>query len=192
MSKEFERLFAKLSEHGATGRLKARHDAASLSNPISITRVRNSQEFASLIGAFVNRQIRHTGGAGYPDFEARAVAREMLTNYGRRHGRTYVNYVRDAIDGRGDGLRGVLNILTDMIRDQQAQRYGDDAFDRLIDPLDFRAKVAITKEIMDDLKRKTSADFGDPNPEVHAHDYQAIVRRQVRQIDENTDDFRSR
>jgi hypothetical protein len=192
MSKEFERLVAKLSEHGTAGRVSAQHDAASLSSPISGPRVRDSHEFACVIGAFVNRQVQLTGGAGYPDFEARTIAKEILSKYGERRGqgRTYANYARNAIDGQDGGLRGVLNILAEVLREQQTERYREDAVDQIVDPLDFEAQVAITKKIMDDHKQTSSVDIGNPRPEAHAHQYRALIRRRVQQIDDTTKDFR--
>lgn len=190
MSKQLERAIAQISRHGAAGRLMARHDAASLINTYSTSPVRSSREFDDRIGKFVNQQVRMTGGSGYPDFEARAMAKEILTEHGKRFRKTYVNYARDAIDGVGEGLYGVLKILADVLRDQQADRYQNDAIDRIVDPLSFQDKVAITKAIMDAHNRTSVADVGDPSPEAHAHAYRDLVREQARHSDEMSDKMR--
>lgn len=190
MSKEVERIIAMISDHGVAGQIKARHDAACLSSPVGNPRITNAQDFARVIGAFVNRQVKATGGSGYSDFEARAKAKELLIEHGRRFGRTYNNYVRNAIDGHDDGLRGVLSILTDMLREQQAARYKDDAVDRAIDPTDFDAKLEVTRQLLSDLDKVKPGGIVDTRPEAHAHEYQALLRMRAKHDDEFNDELR--
>ncbi|MFN3166370.1 MAG: hypothetical protein ACE37H_04825 [Phycisphaeraceae bacterium] len=190
MSKELERIIAQISRHGGAGRLMARHDAASLINSYSTSPVRNCREFDDRIGKFVNQQARMTGGTVYPDFEARAIAKDILKEQGKRFRKTYANYARDAIDGSGEGLYGVLKILADYLRDHQIDRFQNDAIDRLVDPLSFQDQVAITKAIMEKHNKTSVADIGDPSPEAHAHAYRDLVREQARHSDEMSDKMR--
>ncbi|MFN3167002.1 MAG: hypothetical protein ACE37H_08055 [Phycisphaeraceae bacterium] len=191
MSNEQERIIARISNHGAVGRIRARHDAASMSRSVGDLRVTNAHDFARVTGGYVNHQVKMTGGSGYSDYEARSIAKELLTQHGRRYRRTYNNYIQNAIDGHDGGLRGVLNILTDMLREQQAERFKDDAIDQVIDPLDFDAKVAVTRQILDEQKRLSPGGMGDQRPEAHAHDYQALLSKRAQQIDEMNDELRS-
>lgn len=190
MSEELERIIASISDHGTAGQIKARHDAACLSSPIGNPRITNAQDFARVIGAFVNRQVKATGGSGYSDFEARGKAKELLVDHGRRVGQTYNNYVRNAMDGYDDGLRGVLNLLTDLLREEQANRYKEDAIDRMIDPLDFDAKVKVTGQVLAELKGLIPGGIVDPRPEAHAHEYQALLRMRAEHNDEFNDELR--
>lgn len=183
MSAELQRILARISQHGSAGQVAARHDGARLTAEQHPTRVDNHEQFAAVIGAFVNRQVQLTGGQTYAPYEARAVAKEMLNQYGRRYELTYNNYARDAIDGRNGGLRAVLDILTDLIRDQQTSRYISDTIDQYVDPLSYDQKVAVTQQVIDHFRRLNPDAIDDPRPEVHAQNYVDMLRELNKQID---------
>ncbi|MEM9416312.1 MAG: hypothetical protein AAGA29_12670 [Planctomycetota bacterium] len=190
MSNDLQRILAEISRHGNAGKVRAQHDSARLRGPNPNPRVTNERDFARVIGAFVNRQLEATGGRRYPDFEARAVAKEMLVQHGRRVNKTYNNFVRDAIDGHDGGLRGVLDFLTDLLREQQAERYRSDAKDRHIDPLSFDQKKKITGDILAHYRSADPSSVPDPRPEVYAHDYSALLDEMARKQDDMTDKLR--
>lgn len=192
MPTDLQRVLAKITEQGTAGKVRALHDSARLSSPVTNPRVSNAHDFARVIGAFVNRQIEKTGGSRYNDFEARAVAKEMLIQHGRRANvnKTYNNFVRDAIDGRNNGLRGILDILTDQIREQQAGRYISDAIDQVIDPLDYDRKKSVTREMIAHFQMLMPGTVEDPRSEVYVHDYDTLLREVGRQLDQTSDNLR--
>lgn len=190
MSNDLQRVLDKITQHGQAGRIRARHDTARLRGPNPNPRVANFDQFTRVIGAFVNKQIELAGGQRYPDFEARAIAKEILSQQERRTGKTFNNYARDAIDGRNGGLRAVLDILTDTLREQQTSRYIGDAIDQVVDPLDYDRKVAVTRQVLAHYQRLSPGAVSDPRPEVHAHDYSTLLREVAAQVDKMNENLR--
>jgi len=190
MSTDLKRILAQISQHGSAGRIAARHDTARLTKGQYPARVHNHEAFASLIGDFVNRQLLQTGGGTRTPFEARALAKDILTRQGRNHGRTYNNYARDAIDGRNGGLRAALDALTDAIRDQQTLHYIGDVIDRVVDPLDWDHKVAVTGQLLNHYRQLNPNAVEDPRPEVHAQSYDELLRELSHQVDSFTNSLR--
>lgn len=190
MSSELQRILDKISQYGQAGQVRARHDLARLRSPNPNPRIESYDQFIRVVGAFLNRQIEMTGGQRYPDFEARAMAKEILSRGGGQSGKTLNNFVRDAIDGRSGGLREALDIITDRLRDQQTSMFIADAIDQVVDPLDFDRKVEITRQVLAHFAGINSTSVQVPRPEACAHDYGNLLQLIARQVDHLNDSLR--
>ena len=191
MNSQLQRILSQITQYGAAGQIAAQHDAARLSLGQQPLRVRDNAHFMEVLGRVVNLQLEKTGRGALPAYEAQREAVEILESGGRRSGKSYANFARDAMDGRNGGLRVAIDLVADGLRDKQTQRFVAASIDAAVDPLNWDQKVAITRQILSHYQQISPQSISESRAEPHAHDYQSLIREISQHVDSMSNTMRS-
>jgi len=93
--------------------------------------------------------------------------------YRRKNG--YNEALRDAIHGTNGGLQSIFTKLTDYLKEEARQQYIFKTFRDTIDPLDYKTKVNLIKQIIERTKDNLPEEIVTAAPEKFVDDYEDII-----------------
>jgi len=142
--------------------------------------VRTFDEFDRKIGDYLNQHssacVSH--GGILSQSEARSRAKEIIEREFRRRlpGSDIVNAYNDAHDGTNNGMRSVLDVIADGLKNESIERHVRDVFDRYVSPNSWSQKVQIIRELIDHCGDFLSSSIRSNPAEQFAHAYQECIR----------------
>lgn len=144
-------------------------------------RVNDYREFEAEITRYVQHHYATciTRGARLDDVRARSLAKELIEQAYRRQGGSGASAFHDAQYGLNNGLRGVIDRLADALKTEMLRHYTRDVFDRHVNPMEFREKVALIREFFQRFGPSLGRTIHLNEPERYAHDYEPLVQAYV-------------
>jgi hypothetical protein len=167
-------------------------DAARACYRMEAITVDSAEEFSDAITALFLHLLRHTR-AVVSIVNEHAIAGGALALLGRAFARRGgENAARaEARDGFHGGLRLVLDLMTDQYKFEEQAKHVSQVFDQALDPLDWNAKVALVKTLLQRIGPLLPADLQAEPPERFAKNMQALVHAYVSSLDHVTEFLRS-
>lgn len=169
------------------------HDETRLRFPLERNTVETFDEFSELVGGYFNYHFSHcfTDGGALPPSVAWGRAKEMLQRQYRRSNGDIVTCYNDAHDSTNGGMRAILDILADGLKEEAITYYVEAVFDRLVKANQWGDKVAIIREFIDRCGAELAGSIQADQPERYAHDYRMLIEAYVQGLRRTSSMFRS-
>jgi len=90
--------------------------------------------------------------------------------------------IAEAQDGMNGGLRYIFDSMTDQFKLDEKEKYINHIFKMIINPLEWKAKVALMGSLLDNLKNHLPKELVSQPPERFATNWDVIVRTYVQSI----------
>ncbi|MBK8945376.1 MAG: hypothetical protein IPM32_08915 [Ignavibacteriae bacterium] len=159
-----------------------KHDEARIQYRISSITVPNDITFDNLIADYYNYHFTKciSNGGSLPRAESAGRAKEIIEKQYKRKGLDKLNAYSDGRTGMNGGMRLILDIIMEAMKEEAVERHFRDVIDKYIAPSSWNEQVEIIKEI---LKKINDSPYLDRNnPERYARNYEELIRLLVEQI----------
>ena len=177
-------LLQELNEENLIRKVGLPHDEARNSYRITKNTVADYREFEQEIAQYYNHHHQQVYGVSFPDYVAREKAKAILNRqYGRSHGDEKTAY-NDAHLGTNGGLSAVLSAIADSIKHEARTQYGQDLFNRYINPMEYQEKVEIIRQFFQRVGHLLPPGFELSNPARYCNDYMGIVDSYVQSMNQ--------
>ncbi|WP_309400011.1 hypothetical protein [Cerasicoccus maritimus] len=155
------------------------HDDARISYRLDSNTVQDMHEFISVIGDYLNYHHETCLGGRLPDFQAEEMAKEIVERHHKRSGGNLLSAYTQANTGLNGGMRKILDVIADELREDALRRYTNHVLDTYVTPNAWPEKVALIRELVAVLK----LDGADTDhPERYASDYKALIETYLRNL----------
>jgi len=153
------------------------YDEARASYAMDVITVESNAEFIDTITAFYAHICGHINDSGKA-LDTDKLSGEALDvlkkTFHQKHG--YNEALAEAKEGPRGGLRYILDMMTEYLKNEARQKHFLKTFKENIDPLDFAAKTAIIAEILKRKEEDLPEEITSQKPERFAEDYEKIVQ----------------
>ena len=171
-------MLAELDERYIAQVVAMPHNDFRASYHLNSNTVQTFDEFNRIIGDYLNQHVSVcvSHGGILSESEAASRAKEIIeTEYRRRKGDIVMAY-NDAHDGTNNGMRSVLDVIADGLKNESIARHVRDVFDRYVSPNSWSQKVQIIRELIDHCGDFLSSSIRSNPAEQFAHAYQECIR----------------
>ena len=186
-----EALLSDLSERTIAQRVAIPHDEARMAFRLHANTVKTWPEFEGTIAGYFEYHYARcvTGGGRIDRSQAAGRAKEIINQQYRRQGGDARSAFRDCQDGVNGGLRQVLDLLCDSIKEEAIQFYCRAVFDRYLPPDDWpRQKEMVAQFIRHCGVALPGIDPSDPGR--YARDLETLVTAFVHSLKQTSTIFR--
>ena len=188
---KLQSLIRAVDERTIAERVGLVHDRARNNFPSRLTNVGSYDEFAGLLGEYYQFHRRQTWGANVPKREAAGLAQQIVTqDYAQNYKGDFVTAYNNAHDGTDGGLRRILDIIADSLKQEAISVYVRDQFDRCVTPNNWSSKVAIMSEFFRHFGRYLDPTVRTDQPERYATDYMIVINSYVQGLTRTSSIFR--
>jgi hypothetical protein len=186
-------IMAALDEQNIAREVGLAHDEARLRYPLQHNTVGSFEEFTALVGDYYNyhfsRCVSHGGRLSAA--EAGGRAKELLEREYRRRNGDIVTAFNDAHTGTNNGLRTILDLIADGLKEESVTRYVRDVFDRQVAPNCWEDKVMLIRQFIDRSAVELASSIRRDQPERYAQNYQQLIQAYVEGLRRTSSMFRS-
>jgi hypothetical protein len=168
-----------------------KHDEARIQYSLSSVTVYNDIAFDDAIADYYNYHFTRciSSGGELSRAEAAGRAKEIIAKEYKRKGMDILNAYSDGKTGTNGGMRAILDMLMESLKEEAVERHIRDVFDRYIQPSSYEERVAIIKELLNKIGRHSPyVDYD--HPERYAHNYEELIRALVEHIRNQSAIFR--
>jgi predicted small metal-binding protein len=168
-----------------------KHDEARIQYSLSSITVYNDIAFDDAIADYYNYHFTRciSSGGELSRAEAAGRAKEIIAKEYKRKGMDILNAYSDGKTGTNGGMRAILDMLMESLKEEAVERHIRDVFDRYIQPSSYEERVAIIKELLNKIGRHSPyVDYD--HPERYAHNYEELIRALVEHIRNQSAIFR--
>ncbi len=171
-------LFAALSENEIARNVGIPHDEARANYALRKNTVNDFDEFDDLIAKYYSYHITQCviPGGRLAHFEAAGRASEILEREYKRQGGNLMSAYKDAHDGTNGGMRIILDIITEKLKEESVERYIRHAFNRHVDPTSWDQKVEIIRQFIDRNRHILGSSIDAAHPERYAQNYDELIK----------------
>jgi hypothetical protein len=185
-------LLSDLDERVIAHRISIPHDEVRIQYHPSSNTVSDFDEFGETIANYYNyhnsRCIANGGMLARRD--AYGKAKTLLEHEYRRKNGNIVSAFNDCRDGTNGGLRNVLDIICNGLKEEAIELYVQDCFDRHVAPNSWDQKVDIIRQFISCYSNVLSSSIVASQPERYAHDYSELIRSFVENLRQTSAMFR--
>ena len=184
-------LLSDLSEQTIARKVAVPHDEARLAYRLRANTVKDWPDFERIITDYFQHHyaLCVTGGGRIGRSQAAGRAKEIINQGYRRQGGDTRSAFRDCQDGVNGGLRQLLDVLCDSIKEEAVQFYTRDVFDRYLPPDDWaRQKDMVAQFIRHCGVALPGIDPSDPGR--YARDIETLVTAFVHSLRQTSTIFR--
>ena len=182
-----------LNEITVAQRVAIKHDEACASYSLKSNRVRDFEEFTDIIAHYhiYHDALCFSHGGSLSPVEAAGRAKEIIEQeYRRRSNGSIVTAFNDAHDGTNGGMRHIINIIADKLKEESVERYTRDVFDRYIAPNKWEQKVEIIRQLLSQCGHYLSSSIRVDQPERYAQNYEELIRSYVAALQQTSSTWR--
>ena len=186
-------IMAALDERHIAQTVGIPHDEARLRYPLQRNTVGSFEEFAAVAGNYYNYHFSRcvSSGGRFSAAEAAGRAKELLEREYRRRNGDIVTAFNDAHDGTNGGLRVILDLLADGLKEESVTRYVRELFDRQVAPNSWEDKVMIIRQFIERCAVELSSSIRRDQPERYAQNYRELIQAYVQGLKQTSSMFRS-
>jgi len=154
------------------------HDEARAAYGLKKNTVSSFDEFNGLIADYYGY---HSGrcvvpGGRIASFEASGQASEILEKAYRRQGGNLMSAYRDAQEGTNGGLRIILDVIAEQLKEESIERYVRHAFNQYVDPTSWNQRVEIIRQFIDRYRQVLGFVIDAAHPERYAQNYDELIK----------------
>jgi hypothetical protein len=168
------------------------HDEARAAYVLRKNTVSSFDEFNNLIADYYSYHIGLcvVQGGRTANFEAAGRASEILEREYRRQGGNLTSAYKDANDGTNGGMRIILDIIAEQLKEESVERYVRHAFNRHVDPTSWDQKVEIIRQFIDRNRHIPGFSVDAAHPERYAQNYEELIKAFVEALKKASNIFR--
>ena len=185
-----DNILHELDESYIVDHIAKKHDEARVQYPLASITVQDDIAFDNQIADYYNYHFTKciSSGGELTRSEAAGRAKEIITqNYGRRR-LDKLNAYSDGKNGTNGGMREILDIIMETLKEEAVERHFRDVIDRYIAPSSWDEQVEIIKEL---FKRIPDSQYiNKDQPERYARNYEDLIRALVEQLRTQSTIFR--
>jgi len=184
-------ILRELDETFLVEQITKKHDEARIQYPLKSITVENDTAFDNLIADYYNYHFTKciSSGGELSRAEAAGRAKEIIIKEYRRKNLDKLNAYADGKTGTNGGMRTILDIIMESLKEEAVERHIRDVIDRYIQPSSYEEQVAIVKDILKKIGREAPYIDYD-NPERYARNYEELIRALVAHIRNQSTIFR--
>ena len=140
--------------------------------------VSSFDEFSDLIAEYYSYHIGQcvVQGGRLAHFEAAGRASEILESEYKRQGGSLMSAYKDANDGTNGGMRIILDVIAEHLKEESVERYIRHAFNQHVDPTSWPQKVEIISEFIDRNRHILGSSIDAAHPERYAQNYDELIK----------------
>ena len=149
-------------------------------------------EFSDMIGEYYSYHIGKcvVQGGRIASYEAVGRASEIVENAYKRQGGNLMSAYRNASDGTNGGMRVILDVIADRLKEESVERYVRHAFNRHVDPSSWDQKVGIIRQFIDRNRHLLGSAIDSSHPERYAQNYDELIRAFMDALKKSSNLFR--
>lgn len=176
-----ENILNELDEKYLLDHVTKKHDEARIQFRITSITVQDDIAFDNLISDYYNYHFTKciSNGGTLPRAESAGRAKDIIEKYYRRKGLEKLNAYSDGKTGMNGGMRQILDIIMESMKEEAVERHMRNVIDKYIAPSNWEEQVEIIKEIINRIKDSPYLDRN--NPERYARNYEELIRFLVEQ-----------
>jgi len=158
-----------------------KHDDARIQYRMTTNTVESIEDFTRKIGDYFMHHYAHCfDGSSLPMYECEQRAKEIITNaYTRRDG-NFLSAFNDAKDGLNGGMRRILDLIADGLKEDGIRRYTEHILDTRISPASYDEQLQIIRELLPRLGLTEQAS----HPERYVSDYKKLIQAYLKRLRE--------
>ena len=183
-------LLAELNERTLAQRVAILHDEARLRYMLRRNTVDSFAEFSEVITDYYNHHCRLVSGAPVPDAEALGCAKDILEHAYRRRHLDIAMAINDAVEGTNGGIRAILDLIADGLKEEFLRRHVRNVFDRYVTPNKWDEKVEIMRQFIQRCGPPFGSAIQADAPERYAFHYKDLVNDYVEALRKTSPAFR--
>lgn len=185
-----DNILHELDESYIVDNISKKHDEARVQYPLKSITVPDDTAFDNLIADYYNYHFTNciSSGGELSRAEAAGRAKEIVTQYYRRRRLDKLNAYSDGKTGTNGGMREILDIIMEALKEEAVERHFRDVIDRFVAPSSWEEQV----EIIQDLFKRIpdSQHINKDQPERYARNYEDLIRGLVEQLRTQSTIFR--
>lgn len=184
-SSTLQTLLAEINGQTLAVRLGRGIDAARATYVLEAVTVKTREAFHAILQAFYRHLLRHTRLPSLAEGSPELVGSEALALLERSFAQTggYSTAWAEAREGTAGGLRRILDQMTEQFKREAYQRHVNYVFKQTLDPLDWSARVALVRTLLEQLAPQLPMEFHACSPEQYAQNYEVLVQAYVDGLD---------
>jgi hypothetical protein len=154
------------------------HDEARAAYGLRKNTVSSFDEFNNLIADYYSYHIGHcvVQGGRIASFEAAGRASEILEREFKRQGGNLMSAYKDANDGTNGGVRIILDVIAEQLKEESVERYVRHTFNRHVDPTSWDQKVEIIRQFIERNRHVLGSAIDAVHPERYAQNYDELIK----------------
>lgn len=185
-------LCAALDEVAIARNVGIAHDEARAAYTLNKNTVSNFEEFNNLLANYYRHHVSRcvVQGGSVAHFEAAGRASEILEAAFRRQGHNLMSAYRDAQDGTNGGMRIILDVLAEQLKEESVERYVRHAFNSHVDPTSWPQKVDIISQFISRNQHILGPSIDSVHPERYAQNYDELIKAFMNALKRSSKIFR--
>jgi hypothetical protein len=188
---KLDSILQELDELYIVNTITREHDETRMMYRLPGITVANDAEFDDVIADYYNyhftRCISH--GGKLPRSEAAGKAKEIIEKAYHRKRMDRLAAYSDGKNGTNGGMRAILDLIMEQLKEEAVERHIRDVIDRYIAPSSFDEQVEIVREIIARMGNKP-AYIDAHRPERYARNYEELIRGLVESVRTQSSQFR--
>jgi len=172
-----DQILNELDEMYLVEHVTKKHDEARIQYYLSKNSVSSDTEFDNIIAEYYDHHYSKCVSVGGAISRANAAgkAKEIINKAYRKMGKDRLDAYYDGKNGLNGGMRAILDLIMDHLKEEAIEHHIRDVLDRHILPSDYDEKVEIIKEILDKVQINSN-DIDRNRPERYAYNYEELIR----------------
>lgn len=168
------------------------HDEARAGYSLKRNTVANFDEFNDLIADYYSYHVGRciVQGGQIAHFEASGRASEILERQYKRRGGNIMSAYKDAKDGTNGGMRVILDVIAEQLKEESLERYIRHTFNTHVDPSSWNQKVDIIRQFMDRYDHALGSAIDRAHPERYAQSYDELIKAFMDALKKSSNIFR--
>lgn len=185
-------LCAALDEVAIARNVGIAHDEARAAYTLNKNTVSNFEEFNNLLADYYRYHISHcvVQGGSVANFEAVGRASEILEAAYKRQGQNLMSVYKDAQDGTNGGMRIILDMLAEQLKEESVERYIRHVFNSHVDPTTWSQKVDIISQFINRNQHILGASIDSVHPDRYAQNYDELIKAFMNALKRSSKIFR--
>ena len=173
-----QRIMDELDETYVIDHVFKPHDEARMQYRLSDITVSDDIEFDDAIADYYNYHFTEciSRGGSLNRAEAAGRAKEILEREYRRRNKNILDAYVDGKTGRSGGMRAILDIIMEHLKNESYERHFRDVLDRYIARTSFDERLELASELISILDKSGVKNIDTSRPEKYAHDYEELTR----------------
>jgi hypothetical protein len=170
-------LIAELDERALAQTVGIPHDEMRMRYRLRSNTVTNFDDFSLIIAHYYSTHFTTciSKGGRLSRSQAASKAKEIIEQEFRRKGGDIVTAFNDAKDGTNGGMRRILDIIAEKLKEEAIEYHIRDTFDRYVTPNSWRQKVKIIKQFIQHYGRFLGSAIKGNQPERYAQNYRELI-----------------
>ena len=187
-----QNLIAELDERALAQAVGIPHDEMRMRYRLRSNTVANFDDFSLIIAHYYSVHFTTciSGGGRLSRNQSASRAKEIIEREYKRKGGDIVTAFNDAKDGTNGGMRRILDIIAERLKEEAVEYHIRDTFDRYVTPNSWGQKVEIIKQFIQRYGGFLGAAIRPNQPERYAQNYQELIRSYVSALRATSSIFR--